>query len=134
MTKSNMYSFIGNDTWNPLGGECSHACSYCYVTAMKFRPVIKAKYSGEIRLHEKAFKEPLGKGKFWFVCSCNDLFADNVPDWMIIRVLQHLQKYDFDNKFLLQTKNPDRYHKFVDYYPEKVILCATIESDIFHTD
>jgi hypothetical protein len=129
MTKSNMYSFIGKDTWNPLGGVCEHSCKYCFTNPLKERfPVLREKYSGELWLDEKAIKKNLGKGHFWFVCSCNDLFAENVPAWMIEKVLEHCWK--FENKYLFQSKNPSRFTAFHFNFPPASILATTLESDI----
>jgi DNA repair photolyase len=124
---SNMYDFVNGKTWNPIGGECWHKCHYCYVSSLKDRfPAIKKKYSGDPYLDDKAFKS-LGKGHFYFVGSMVDFLADNVPDWMIIKSLEHCQKYD--NQYLLQTKNPRRFNQFTNFYPEKTILCTTIETN-----
>jgi DNA repair photolyase len=123
-----MYEFVDNVRLNFLGGACQHLCSYCYTSTLKNRfASIKKIYSGEPYLIEKAFKKNLGQGHTYFVGSMTDMFADNVPDHMIIRILEHLCRYD--NEYLLQTKNPERYQHFTDYYPMKVILATTIETD-----
>jgi DNA repair photolyase len=108
----NMYEFI-NKTPNPLAGECSHKCSYCYVEKMKTRyTAIREKYSGEPRLWPAEFKKKYKPSDTIFVCDCNDLFAENVPDEIIKEVLSY---YDgFMCKLFLQTKNPVRVQDFRD--------------------
>ena len=48
MKKGNMYEWA--KPWNPLGGECPHQCAYCSTNSLKRYPVIKDKYSGDLRL------------------------------------------------------------------------------------
>ena len=89
-------------------------------------PVIREKYSGEIRLDEKVLSQKLGSGKLYFIHSMGDLFADNVKSWYIMRVINWLNKYP-DNTYLLQSKNPTRFREF--NFPKNIILCTTIESN-----
>lgn len=128
---SNMYQFL-NRTWNPLLGECPNKCTYCYVSSMKKRfPTLNERYSGELRLSEKEMKTNLGKGNFIFVCSCNDLFADDVNRLDVIKILHHCNKYP-DNKYFFQTKNPNRLLSFVSsnkYLPKNSSFCITLESN-----
>ncbi len=56
---------------------------------------------------ENEFKKPLGKGKYIFLNSCFDMFAEPIPDEMIKKVLTHCIANP-DNTYLLQTKNPKR--------------------------
>ncbi len=128
---SNMYEEV-EMTWNPLGGECSHKCSYCYVNSWKKRSeACRKKYSGEIRLYESEFKGKL-KGKV-FVCSMNDLFADTVPDEMIYRIVEHCKKFENDAEFLFQSKNTVNMSNFhgihKNIFPKNSIFCTTIEAD-----
>lgn len=126
-TKGNMYDWI-TDSFNPIGGECPHKCRYCYVKKFRFSS-LKEKYSGHPRLYENELKRNLGKNKFWFVGSCFDLFADAIPEKWIVDTLTHCNK--FDNKYLFQSKNPERIitmrHHLPDY--DHVILGTTIESN-----
>ena len=122
-----MYEFI-KDTVNPLAGRCPHDCSYCYVKDLKKRfPAIREKYSGELRLCEKTMKKNLGNGKTLFVCSCNDLFAEDVNSHHLFAILRWLKEYD--NTYYFQTKNPGRLSRLIPNLPEKKILCVTLESD-----
>jgi len=122
----NMYDFV-TKTINPLCGECPHKCIYCYVEGMKKRfPAIMKKYSGNPRLDFKVLKQNLGKGKFYFIQSMGDLFAENVPDMAIAEVLYWTQQYP-DNTYLFQSKNPARFLKF--RFHSNMILGTTIESN-----
>lgn len=120
---TNMYDWI-TETWNPVGGECPHGCFYCYVKSFKI-PALKAKYSGEPRLIEREFKN-LGSGKFFFVCSCIDLFA--CSEFIISKVLAHCRKYP-DNMYLFQTKDTSRLMKYRHWLPADCILGTTIETN-----
>jgi protein gp37 len=127
-SKGNMYEFITH-TWNPLGGECPHKCTYCSTNKLKERyPVIKEKYSGIPRLDEKQLKSFGKEPKYIFVCAQNDLFADDVCDLDILSILNHC-KVSKKHRYLFQTKNPERIWDFKDYMPENYSLCTTIESN-----
>lgn len=126
--KSNMYDWI-TGTWNPLAGECPHKCMYCSTnTLKKIYPAVREKYSGELRLDEKAMSKNLGKGKTWFVCGQNDLFADAVPKLIIDNVLYRCSLFP-ENTYVFQTKNPQRYLTWQSFLPPQHILGCTIESN-----
>ena len=132
--KSNMYEFIG-ETINPLSGECPHKCSYCYVESLKARlEPIRLKYSGELRLDEKVLKKRLKSGVRYFVGSCNDIFANEVPFKMKKAIIDWCNNNP-QSEILLQTKNPDgllTHHlgfKAVFGLKKHVTLCVTIETD-----
>ncbi len=98
-----MYPFITH-TWNPLAGECTMNCGYCSTKRLKERyPVLKEKYSGELRLVEKELSN-LGKSNFIFVCAQNDLFAPYISWNIVIAIHEHMLKYP-ENKYLVQSKN-----------------------------
>jgi len=122
-SKGNMYEFITH-TWNAIKGECYHDCSYCYMKRWgKLNPV---------RFDEKELKTDLGKGNFIFVGSSCDMFAKNIPDEWIKKTLKQME--GFNNKYLLQTKNPDRVLDFIDceVISDKTVICTTIESDSYY--
>ncbi len=128
---SEMYPWITEkgETWNPLAGVCPHHCSYCYVNDMKARfPVLREKYSGDIRLDEKAMKKRFKPGDTVFVCSMNDLFAEGVPDEYIYEILDYTREFK-GTTFLFQTKNPKRMKRYFDLIPDGSILGTTIETD-----
>jgi len=123
---SRMFSFV-TVTWNPIGGECSHKCVGCWARAYAERLKFK-KYQGQPRIDEKQINRRFKKGDFVFVQDMTDLFADNVPREVILRVLDQIGKSS-DAKFLLLTKNPKRYYDVLPHIPENCVLGATIESN-----
>ena len=120
-SKGNMYSFITH-TFNTIKGACSHDCSYCYMK--------KWGHLKPVRLDESEFKTNLGKGNFIFVGSSCDMFADDIPAEWINRTLDYLNK--FDNKYLIQTKNPARLKEFT--FGEQYRFCTTIESNRWYPE
>lgn len=118
-------------TWNPVGGRCPHACTFCYVDG-KIAPWLERmgnnKYVGELRLIEEEFKTKLitPDGKIIFVESCGDLFAYGIDQTWIWQVLNYISKFP-EQTFLLQTKNPERFFEFG--IPQNCILGTTIESN-----
>jgi DNA repair photolyase len=135
-SKGNMYQGWVTHMHTHLGGACSHACSYCYIKAMSQRfPGMKDRYSGPVRLIAEELEVPYGSGKSILIEHCNDLFAESVPDQMIIAILQHCRKYS-KNIYVFQTKNPARYinKTFDKYWPEKMIRGCTIESNIHYPE
>lgn len=123
---SNMY--VGWQTFNPLGGECPHRCGYCSTQSFMRYPVIKSKYTGVLRLDDKAMSKSLGSGSKWFVCAQNDLFAETVPHEFIVKILNKCRVYD-NNTFLFQTKNPSGFVPYLRIFPTDVVLCTTIETN-----
>ena len=87
-----------------------------------------------VRFDEKELKTDLGSGNFIFVGSSCDMFANDICDSWIKSVLNHCQK--FDNKYLFQTKNPERFLDFIDacVITDKSVLCTTIESDSYYLE
>lgn len=116
-SKGNMYTWVTH-TWSPVGGECCHNCSYCYVGRWGKKPPLNIK--------EKMLNDDLGNGNVIFVVSGGDLFAKNVPSEWIFKVLAHCRK--FDNAYLFQSKNPIRFLDFLEYIPRS-IFCTTIETN-----
>lgn len=119
--KGNMYSFVTH-TWNPIRGKCPHNCSYCYM-----KHFWKRENSSKQVLIVKELKTNLGSGNFIFVGSSTDMFAEEVPTTWIKDVLKYCNLYN--NKYLFQTKNPERFREFLNDFPEKTILGTTLESD-----
>jgi DNA repair photolyase len=117
--KGNMYPFADH-TWNTIKGICSHDCSYCYT-----------KRWGEqkpVRLDEKELNTDLLLGKFIFIGSSCDMFAGDIPAEWIKKTLDRANS--FENQYLIQTKNPLRYHQFLDDLdPGRFMLCTTMETN-----
>ncbi|MCX6152751.1 MAG: DUF5131 family protein [Candidatus Kapabacteria bacterium] len=117
-SKGNMYPFV-NSTYNTVKGLCSHDCSYCYMKRWKNQKAV--------RFDEKELKTDLGRGNFIFVGSSNDLFAESINSEWISKTLEHCSK--FNNKYLFQSKNPERMKDFINEFPEDTVLCTTIETN-----
>ena len=88
---------------------------------------MKKKYTGKPYLVEHELRKSLGSGKFIFVCSMMDLFAEEIPDGWIYDVIARCRRYD--NKYLFQSKNPRRMVDYKGYLPENSILATTIETE-----
>lgn len=87
-------------------------------------------------LNEGEFRAKFTKGDLVFVSDMGDLFGDFIPSHWIQRVLEHTTHFPKTN-FLFLTKNPARYHEFLNQMPENAILGATIETNndqVFLTD
>lgn len=117
--KGGMYPFV-DFTWNTILGKCEHRCKYCYNLGKPF-------FKGKLRLNEKNLKDNLGMGNFIFVGSSNDLFQESIPKEWILKTLEHCR--EFDNTYLVQTKNPKRFSEFLNSFPKKIILGTTIETN-----
>lgn len=115
--KGDMYGFV-NYTWNAIKGKCPHGCDYCYM---------KPFWRGELHLDEKELKQDLGEDNFIFVGSSTDMFAENIPEEWIRKVLD--KTLEHDNEYLFQTKNPKRFDDFNKYYPRKIIFGITLETN-----
>jgi protein gp37 len=121
-SKGNMYTWV-TDEWNPVKGKCSHDCSYCYMKRWgKQNP---------IHLCENEFKTDLGSGKFIFIVSGSDLFAQDVPQEWIDKTLEYCKQFS-GNKYLFQSKNPSRINGSL--LPENSVVCTTIESNRWYAD
>jgi hypothetical protein len=105
---------------------------YCSTKSIPWKSV-REKYSGELRLDEKAIAKNLGKGNTWFVCAQNDLFAEEVPIDFIEEILHHCKLYD-DNEYVFQTKNPKRYLTCGCTFPSSSLFGCTIESNYNYED
>ena len=141
-SKGNMYDWV-NVTWNTVKGICPHDCTYCYCKAIAKRFNAPQK---SVHFDEKELKTNLGSGNFIFVGSSNDMFAKDIPDEWIIKTLAHCLR--FDNKYLFQTKNPDKVKEFMTYFLPKEMLignsahkmwqnsciCTTLETNRHYPD
>lgn len=123
-SKGNMYPFVTH-TWNAIKGKCPHDCSYCYMKIWK---------QNDIRLVEAELKTDLGKHNYIFVGSSTDMWADDVPTDWIHRVLKYCRDNDVYNKYLFQTKNPERMLKLSGFFPDNTVLACTIETNRIYPD
>lgn len=128
----NMYEFITH-TWNPIIGKCPHDCKYCYVI-YKYGQM----KNETLRLDRNCLNDDFGTGKFIFVGSGVDLFANNIPEEWINRVLNKCADGNNDlfgstNRFLFQTKNPSRMLQFIEHpIFQSSVVCTTIESNRYY--
>lgn len=116
--RGNMYPFVTH-TYNTVKGKCPHNCSYCY---MKRFP------QKNTRFDESELKTNLGSRNTIFVGSSCDMWAWDIPQECIEKTLAHC-KYYYRNKYLFQSKNPQRFTKFYGQFPKNTILGTTIETN-----
>jgi DNA repair photolyase len=95
------------------------------MTAMARRFKIEQK---PLHLDERELKHSIGNGNFIFVGSSCDMWAWDVPDEWIKKVISHTRKHN--NKYLFQSKNPLRFISFLnELSAENYIFCTTLESN-----
>ena len=129
----NMYEFITH-TWNPIIGKCPHDCKYCYVI-YKYGQM----KNETLRIDKDCLRDDFGTGKFIFVGSGVDLFANDIPEEWINRVLDKCHQDNNDlfgvrNRFLFQSKNPSRMLQFIDHPVfQSSVVCTTIESNRYYS-
>lgn len=117
-SKGNMYPWVTH-TWNTIKGKCPHDCSYCYMKRWgELKPV---------RFDEKELNTDLGSGNKIFVGSSCDIFAWGIDIEWIYRTLDHCQQ--FDNEYLFQSKNVSRMLVLSGNFPERTMVCTTIETN-----
>ena len=120
---------VVTETWNPVTG-CHHNCVYCWARSLaltKLRNTPRYRDGFVRRLNTEEFRKRF-KGGVVFVSDMGDLFGQWVPREWILRVLRHTARFR-DTFFLYMTKNPRRYHEFIDQFPPNSILGATIETN-----
>lgn len=119
--KGNMYPWVTH-TENIIRGDCIHECIYCYMERFP---------QGELRLDEGEFNTNLGENNTIFFGSSTDMWAEEIPSEWITKVLSYCRVFT-ENSYLFQTKNPRRFHEFIDDFPSDVILGVTLESNQDH--
>jgi len=85
-------------------------------------------WNKELYFRPKALTENLGKNNFIFVGSSCDMWADAVPSEWIGNTLTHCNLYS-NNKYLFQTKNPERMRNYINEIPHGSLLGITYESN-----
>lgn len=116
--KGNMYPFVTH-TWNVIKGICPHDCKYCYMKVYKQKP---------LHFDEKELKIDLGENNFIFVGSSCDMFAKEISNEWIKKVLEKCKNYE-GNTYLFQSKNPNRFLEFQNQFPKNTILGTTLETN-----
>jgi len=109
--------------WNPVKGVCPFACSYCYTHGPRFK-----NSKGPIRFDKKELDTKFGNGRTIFVGSKIDLWAEDIPEIWDLLILAACQFYP-RNKYLFQTKNPQRFYSFKNSFLLQTILGVTLESN-----
>ena len=128
----NMYEFITH-TWNPILGKCPHDCKYCYVI-YKYGEM----RNDTLRFDRDSLRDDFSAGKFIFVGSGIDLFADDIPEEWITRTLDKCNQDNNDlfgvrNRYLFQSKNPSRMLQFINHpIFQCSVVCTTIESNRYY--
>jgi DNA repair photolyase len=121
---------IVTETWNPVTG-CLHHCIYCWARNLantKLKNSHRYKDGFNPSLNETEFRKRFKDGDFVFVSDMGDLFGDFIPRNWIIKVLERIKQFP-KTHFLILTKNPGRFEKFLEVMPKNVILGATLETN-----
>jgi len=126
-------------TWSPIYG-CEHQCYHggCWAKrmALRLKAMGQQKYQfgfeprfafDKYTLRGRKFKE----GDFVFCSSMGDAFGEWVPSVAINEMLAII-KENPQTTFLLQTKNPDRFHDINIRLPHGCYLGTTIETNRFY--
>jgi len=87
----------------------------------------------DIRFDEKELKTDLGKGNFIFVGSSCDMWASNISIGWISKILEKTFEAK-GNKYLFQTKNPERFDDFSLHIRRQDILATTIETNRWYPE
>ena len=121
---------IVSSTWNPVSG-CPHNCKYCWARRLaetKLKHTHRYKNGFIPKLNYRTFSRRFKRNEIVFTSDMGDLFAEGIPKEWVLRVLRHVERYP-KTYFLFLTKNPARYYEFLKYFPENVVLGATIETN-----
>ena len=76
---------------------------------------------------ENYLKDNLGKGRHIFISSMGDIGGAWVDPEQVKRVLAHCREYD--NTYLLQSKNPVNLAQYIPYLPERTVIGTTLETN-----
>jgi len=135
--RGEMYPFI-DFTHNPIKGACwnlqhGFGCKYCFIG---IKDLGRGKYQGPLILHEEELKEKYKPGKTYFIGSATDMWHPKVSDEDIGRILSNCDLWRRQcpaslekPKFLFQSKNPERFGKFLGEIPLDSTLATTYETD-----
>jgi protein gp37 len=116
-------------TWNPVVG-CLHNCTYCWARRLaetKLKDVERYRDGFVPKLVEKELSKRFHEQNV-FVSDMGDLFGNWVPPEWITKVIDAIKKSPTSN-FLFLTKNPGKYLRYAELYPENLVLGATIETN-----
>lgn len=127
MTVSRMFPFI-TCTWNPLGGECEHKCTYCWARVLIAQHEM-VKYQGTPRVIERELKRRFKPDDFVFVQDMSDLLGEWVSSDLLRDDVFTAIRRNAKTRFLTLTKNPQRYYTLASALPQNCVLGCTIESN-----
>jgi protein gp37 len=125
-------------TWNPVTGctKISDGCANCYAAnfARRLQAMGNIRYANgfNVSIHEdlidlpKTWKSP----KKIFVNSMSDIFHDEIPDEVILRIFQTMNECP-QHQFQVLTKRPERLIKLNDkiQWTKNIWMGVTIEND-----
>ena len=103
------------ETWNPITGctKCSAGCEHCYAAtfAKRLQAMGNRRYLNgfNVTVHEDLFDKPLQwvQSKMIFVNSMSDLFHADVPDDVILRLFDTMNRAT-QHTFQVLTKRAER--------------------------
>lgn len=103
------------ETWNPITGctKCSDGCTHCYAAtfARRLQAMGNSRYANgfDVTIHEDLFNKPFEwkKPKLVFVNSMSDLFHESVPDDVILRLFDIMNRAS-EHTFQILTKRTKR--------------------------
>lgn len=127
--KGRMFKTVGW-TWNPIGG-CDHNCKYCYAASMANR----FGRTFEPNFREHFLKDKMPEDHSWiFVGSTGDTFCEGVKDEWLEKLFSYIENYEGNNKFLLQTKNPELLFHYLffsdlDKFTNKIVIGTTFDTN-----
>ena len=127
--KGRMFKSVGW-TWNPVAG-CTHGCPYCWAKSLTER--WGRSFEPQFREHFLKDKMP-DDGSWIFVGSMGDIMCDGMKHEWIVKLIEFIDNYDGNNKFLLQTKNPSRFlywqvETLLRHVQDKIIVGTTFETN-----
>jgi DNA repair photolyase len=87
----------------------------------------------EPQLREHYFKDKMPDDGSWiFVGSMGDILCWGVPDEWLVMLIDFIRNCKADNKFLIQSKNPQRLFNFIYELREisdKIVMGTTVETN-----
>ncbi|MBU1636030.1 phage Gp37/Gp68 family protein [bacterium] len=137
-------------TWNPTTGctKISDGCKNCYAEKMarRLQAMNNPRYKNgfQVSIHEDLIDLPLSwkKPQMIFVNSMSDLFHENIPDSIILKIFQTMNKADW-HIFQVLTKRSDRLRSLSNKLPwsDNIWMGVTVEDakvqyrikDLIHT-
>jgi len=130
------------ETWNPVTGctPISSGCTHCYAKRLaegrlRGRFGYDANEPFKVTVHNDKWLQPFEwkKPKSVFVCSMGDLFHQDVPDWVINKIMVDCANWAYHGHvFFFLTKRPERMVQFFsELVPHpNIYLGVTVENEL----